>query len=95
VEVKAENVPSQAYEVEKILYRFGEVVEEAFLAREPHQVATFLTELASSFNSFYANEKIADPSDHHAPYKCLLASAVRQTLKNGLWLLAIKAPDKM
>ena len=94
-EVKAENVPPQAYEVEKILYRFPEVVEEAFEAREPHQVATFLTELASSFNSFYANEKIADTSDPYSPYKCLLASAVKQTIKNGLWLLAIKAPEKM
>lgn len=94
-EVKTENVPPEAYEVEKILYRFPEVVEEAFLAREPHQIATFITELASSFNSFYANEKIADSSDPHAPYKCLLASAVKQTIKNGLWLLAIKAPEKM
>lgn len=94
-EVKAKNVPSEAYEVEKILYRFPEVVEEAFEAREPHQVATFITELASSFNSFYANEKIADSSDPYAPYKCLLASAVKQTIKNGLWLLAIKAPEKM
>ncbi|MCB9819493.1 arginine--tRNA ligase [Candidatus Nomurabacteria bacterium] len=94
-EVRAENVPPDAYEVEKILYRFPEVVEEAFLAREPHQVATFITELASSFNSFYANEKIADSSDLHTPYKCLLASAVKQTIKNGLWLLAIKAPEKM
>lgn len=94
-EVKSDNVPPEAYEVEKILYRFPEVVEEAFEAREPHQVATFLTELASSFNSFYASEKIADASDPYAPYKCLLSSAVKQTLKNGLWLLAIKAPDSM
>ena len=94
-EVKVENMPTEAYELEKILYRFPEVVEEAFEEREPHQVATFLTELAASFNSFYANEKIADPSDQYAPYKCLLTSAVKQTLRNGLWLLAIKAPEKM
>lgn len=94
-EVSVENVPTEAYEIEKILYRFPEVVEEAFLAREPHQVATFLTELAASFNTFYGNEKIADPTDAYAPYKCFLASVVKQTLANGLWLLAIKAPEKM
>lgn len=93
--LKDNAMPAEAFEVEKLLYRFPEVVEEAFEAREPHQVATFLTELASSFNSFYANEKIADADDPHAPYKCLLAVAVKQTLKNGLWLLAIKAPEKM
>lgn len=90
-----ESMPEAAFEVEKLLYRLPEVVEDAFEAREPHQVATFLTELASSFNSFYANEKIADATDPHAPYKCLLATAVKQTLRNGLWLLAIKAPEKM
>ena len=94
-EVSAENIPAEAYEIEKVLYRFPEVVEEAFLTREPHQVATFLTELAASFNSFYGNEKIADPTDTYSPYKCFLASVVKQTLANGLWLLAIKAPEKM
>ncbi len=93
--MSVENVPTEAYEIEKILYRFPEVVTEAFLAREPHQVATFLTELAASFNTFYSNEKIADTADNHAPYKCFLASVVKQTLANGLWLLAIKAPEKM
>lgn len=90
-----DSMPEAAFEVEKLLYRFPEVVEEAFEAREPHQITTFLTELASSFNSFYANEKIADATDPHAPYKCLLATAVKQTLRNGLWLLAIKAPERM
>ncbi len=93
--LKGEVIESEAFEVEKLLYRFPEVVEEAFEAREPHQVAIFLTELASSFNSFYANEKIADEADTSAPYKCLLALAVKQTLKNGLWLMAIKAPERM
>lgn len=93
--LKDDVMPTSAFEVEKLLYRFPEVVEEAFEEREPHQIATFLTELASSFNSFYANEKIADSTDPEAPYKCLLAAAVKQTLKNGLWILAIKAPERM
>jgi len=88
-------IPDTPYEVEKILYRFQEVVEEAFEEREPHRVATFLIELASAFNTFYANERIADATDQYAPYKALVASSVKQTIKNGLWLLAIKAPEKM
>lgn len=89
------SVPANTYEVEKLIYRFPEVVEEAFEDREPHQVATYLIELAAAFNTFYGNERIADASDQHAPYKALLALAVKQTIKNGLWLLAIKAPEKM
>jgi len=83
------------YLIERWLYRFPEVVESALDDRQPHQVATYLIELASAFNSFYANEKIADTSDNLAPYKVAVAEAVAQTLKNGLWVLGIKAPEKM
>lgn len=87
--------PATPYEIEKILYRFPEVIEEATAEREPHKVATYLTQLAGEFNTFYGQEKIADPSDEHAPYKVAVAEAVKQTLENGLWVLGIKAPERM
>ena len=95
VEASIKHVPDIPYQVEKLLYRFPEVVKEAMSGRGPHKVVGFLTELASSFNSFYSQEKIADASDEFAPYKVAVAKAVQQTLKNGLWVLGIKAPDKM
>lgn len=88
-------LPEAVYEVERIVYQFPEVVKEAFNDRAPHKVTTYLTELAGAFNSFYAEEKIADASDTYAPYKIAVAEAVRTTLKNGLWVLGIKAPNKM
>jgi arginyl-tRNA synthetase len=88
-------VPESPYLIERTLYYFPEVVREAFLERAPHKVTTYLTELASAFNSFYAQEKIADTTDTYAPYKLALAEAVKNTLKNGLWVLGIKAPDSM
>lgn len=90
-----ENAPDSPYEIEKILYRFEEIILEAAQERSPHKVATFLIELAGLFNSFYAQEKIADISDEFAPYKVTLSKVVAQTLKNGLWVLGIKAPEKM
>lgn len=90
-----QHAPETPYEIEKILYRFPEVVEEALTERAPHQMVTFLTEVAGAFNTFYANEKIADPSDEYAPYKAVVAAAVGQTLKNGLFTLGIKAPERM
>ena len=89
------NAPEESYEIEKILYRFEEVVQEAVIERAPHKVATFLIEIAGLYNSFYAQEKIADPTDEFAPYKAALSQAVAQTLKNGLWVLGIKAPERM
>lgn len=88
-------MPESPYVIERWLYRFPEVVESALEDREPHQIATFLMELASAFNSFYAQEKIVDASDNLAPYKLALAQAVALTLKKGLWTLGINAPERM
>jgi arginyl-tRNA synthetase len=90
-----ELAPESIYEVERVIYQFPEVVEEALKERAPHKVTGYLTELAAAFNSFYAQEKIADKEDTYAPYKIAVAEAVKQTLKNGLWILAIKAPEQM
>lgn len=87
--------PAEAYPLEKVLYQFEEVVAKALRERAPHMVTVYLTELAGAFNAFYGEEKIADPTDLHAPYKAGIADAVRITLKNGLWVLGIKAPNKM
>ncbi|MFN3188157.1 MAG: arginine--tRNA ligase [Candidatus Paceibacteria bacterium] len=88
-------MPETPYQIERILYRFPEVVVEALRERAPHHVVTFLTQLAGEFNTFYAHEKIADSTDEYAPYKALLTSAVATTLKNGLRTLGIKAPERL
>src|SRR3989338_258723 len=87
--------PADPYEIERILYRFPEVVHEATVAHEPHHLVTYLTELAGSFNSFYAHERIADATDPYAPYKLQLANAVKVTIANGMYLLGTTAPEKM
>ena len=89
------NAPEAVYEVERLVYQFPEIIRKAQEERAPHHVVVFLTALASVFNAFYAHERIADPTDTFAPYKLALASAVRVTLKNGLWVLGIKAPNRM
>jgi arginyl-tRNA synthetase len=71
------------------------VIETAWNNRTPHVVVGYLTELAGTFNTFYAHEKIADASDPNAPYKALIADTVRQTLKAGLWTLGIQAPERL
>ncbi len=87
--------PETPYVLERVLYRFPEVVKAALVERAPHAVTGYLTELAAAFNTFYAHEKIADKEDTYAPYKIAVAEAVRTTLKNGLWILGIIAPDEM
>lgn len=48
-----------------------------------------------AFNSWYGKEQIVNREDKYSPYKVAIAKAVAQTLKNGLFVLGIKAPEKM
>jgi arginyl-tRNA synthetase len=78
---------------ERLLSRFPDVVFRAAKEYEPHHATTYLTELASAFNSWYANERIIGSPEE--AYKLALTRAFATTMKNGLWLLGIRAPEKM
>ena len=80
--------------LEKLLYRFPEVTKRAVAEYDPHYVTTYLTELAGAFNSYYANGKIVDMSEE-MPYKVALVKAFEITMRNGLHLLGIRAPERM
>lgn len=82
-------------ELERLLYRFEEVVERAGKEYAPHHIVTYLTELAGAFNAFYAKEKIVDENDPNSTYKLAITNAVFDTLKKGLYLLGIKTPERM
>lgn len=88
-------IPEEVIDLEKLLYQFPEVVERSYLLLEPHHIATYLTELASVFNSFYGNTKILEDGNKFMNYHLELLQAFYQTMKNGLWLLGIETPEKM
>jgi len=81
-------------ELARLIYRFNDTVMRAQSEREPHLVATYLVQVASAFNSWYAQEQILDGTPS-AAHKVALADIARHTLRNGLWLLGIPAPEKM
>lgn len=87
-------------EVGKGVLRFPEVVGSAAADRAPYQVCTYLEELAGTVNAWY-HEGNRDPSlrivaDVPArPARLALARAVQITLRNGLRLLGLEAPDQM
>lgn len=81
--------------LEKLIYQFPEVVERSYFLLEPHHITTYLTELASAFNSFYANTQILSEENKNTSYHLDLVKSFYQTMKNGLWLLGIETPEKM
>ncbi|NQV88501.1 MAG: arginine--tRNA ligase [Parcubacteria group bacterium] len=82
-------------DLEKILYRFPEVVDMAGKEYLPSGIVTYLTELAGTFNSFYAKTKIIDKENVDSPYRIALTKAFVMVMGNGLYLLGIKVPEKM
>mgnify|MGYP001985184211 CR=1 FL=1 len=82
-------------DIERYLYRYSLVVQQAFADLAPHYVVTYITELAQLFNSWYGNTKIVDAEDTASPYKLALTDATAQVIKNALWILGIEAPEEM
>ena len=93
--VAYKDTPIEVTGLEHMLYQFPEVVARSYGLLEPHHIATYLTELSSAFNTFYANTIIVNKSDPYAPYRVALVEAFHSTMQNGLYLLGIKTPDKM
>lgn len=77
----------------KKIIEFGDVVEHAAIALQPHALCDYLLTLGHEFNSFYSNSPVLN-SERQAQ-RLSLVKATRQTLKTGLELLGIKAIEKM
>lgn len=90
-----DEIPEGVTELEKMIYQFPEIVEKSYELLEPHHIATYLTELASAFNSFYGNTKILDDENKNLKYHLKLVKSFYETMKNGLWLLGIEIPERM
>jgi len=79
----------------KTLSRYPEVVELSALNEEPHQLTHYVRELANDFHTYYNAHQflVDDVALRDARIKLILA--VRQTLRNGLNLLGVSAPERM
>ncbi|MBQ6013496.1 MAG: arginine--tRNA ligase [Firmicutes bacterium] len=84
-----------AYELIKEIYRFPEVIADAAEKYEPSVLTRHIVDIAQAFNKFYHDEHILVENEQEKQAKLLLTYAAKQTIKNGLELLGMKAPDKM
>lgn len=62
---------------------------------EPFYVTRYLLDLAQAFNKYYYEYRIIDDNAAQTKARVALTQAVKDTLKTGLKLLGIKAPNKM
>ena len=86
-------------ELLRALAEFPRVVSSAAQLREPHRVARYLEDTASSFHKFYDACRVLpmgdeEPTDLHRA-RLLLVEATRTVIANGLTLLGVSAPERM
>ena len=77
------------------LNRFDEVVADAAEKYEPSILSRYLIDLAQSFNRFYIDHRIAGEAPPVTRARLLLTDCVRRTLKNGMRLILLTAPERM
>ncbi len=84
--------PAKA-ELARTLLHFPNALARAAGELEPHHVTTFLIELASTFNSWYAAERLI--GGENPEFGLMLTEAVERILASGLEVLGIRAPERM
>ncbi|MGQ0658664.1 MAG: arginine--tRNA ligase [Chromatiales bacterium] len=77
------------------LSRYPEVVEQAAVGREPHQIAHHLVSLANDFHAYYNAHRFLTAREDLRDARLNLCAATRQVLCNGLALLGVSAPEVM
>jgi arginyl-tRNA synthetase len=95
IENLARLTESHEQDLLRALSRYPEVVEGAALTEEPHQLTSYLRELATALHTYYNAHQflVEDATLRDARIKLIIA--VRQVLCNGLGLLGVSAPDTM
>lgn len=85
----------QSYQLLLKVLEFPSVVLSAGTKREPHVITNYLYEIATEFHSYYTKEKVLTEDKILSGEKLALVSAVKITIRNGLDLIGVSAPEKM
>ncbi len=93
---KFETINSEAaYNVLEKIYRLQETIEIAAQKRQPHQIATYVYELASLFHTYYSKEKIITVDEKSTKERIMFIKAVKITIANALRLIGVEPKEKM
>ena len=79
----------------KEIYQFPEVILDAQRKNEPSIITRHIIDVAQAFNRFYHDHSILVEDEKIRMARLALVYATKQVLSTGLYLLGIKAPEKM
>lgn len=84
-----------AHKLIKLIYELPDVILEASEKYEPSIVTRHIVDIAQSFNKFYHDEHILVDNEDEKIAKVALVLAAKNSIKIGLGLLGMNAPEKM
>ena len=77
------------------LAKYPDVIENAAVAFEPHQLAYYLKDLANDFHTYYNVNQFLVEDDLIRNARLSLIDATRQVIRNGLLQLGVSSPEEM
>ena len=84
------------HRVAAAVQRYPEAIEDALEDYTPNTLANYLYGLAKLSNEFYhSHSVIQEPDAAKREFRLTLVAGVADTLKSGLNLLGIQAPEEM
>lgn len=90
-------MPAAIYTEDRALVRklgeYHEIIELASRTLEPHHICSYLFELAQEFNRYYEQHQVIGTT--HEMHRVGLVGLYAKTLKSGLAVLGIHAPETM
>lgn len=90
-------MPVEVRDEDRLLVRklgeYHEIVELAAKTLEPHHICNYLFELAQEFNRYYEKNQVV--GTEYEQHRAGLVALYADTLRAGLMILGIAAPEKM
>jgi arginyl-tRNA synthetase len=80
--------------IKKIL-TFGEIVEKSAELLEVHRIAFYLQDLVGTFHRYYSRNRIVSEDHALSSARLFLMNCLRITIRNGLSVMGVSAPDRM
>ena len=77
------------------LFQFEKIVVDSVEEIAPQKLIKYLFEVAGEFNNFYAHNKIITENEAETRERMQLVFYTKKVLEKGLYLIGVKAPEKM
>ena len=80
--------------IKKIL-AFTEIVEKSADLLEVHRIAFYLQDLVGTFHRYYSRNRIVGDDHALSIARLFLMNCLRITIRNGLSIMGVSAPERM